>query len=455
MKKLLLCVFLIMFLIVMNLSAVEASAFRDTLSFIKNNQSVDFSIDAEIFKLPQFSEERTEHVNRLLKHFSLKGSVDDKHTEVSLFLDGDALFSYMELYGTGTAKSVIYTDPEHYCSINDYTGFFPDERSSVGHHLDSVYQMIGILDTLDEAAVFVSRMPSFFPEKTNTVKTQTQTFRDYGKTVKKTTITLTGEELNDFYLENFGLFPFSAISLPSDRLYFEGRQSITLYLTEDDIPVMIYYSGRAGFHPDDIRTVRIDWKTVRKESLEKDELQIRTPNINGTKRNNVLLSYVWNNKGEGNETVEYSVETDTVENGLRTRAFSELSLNISEGIISGSYNDKVLSGGITHITERIISASVPSEGRCNGTLEINHKNDKIEKDHFLLRFDLSPGIFSQVSSIQPDFNSAEGDSFSDFFSSLYAGIIRKVLMLPEEDIILIKEGIPDELWQTVFPYRND
>ena len=89
------------------------------------------------------------------------------------------------------------------------------------------------------------------------------------------------------------------------------------------------------------------------------------------------------------------------------------------------------------------------------TLEINHKNDTIEKDHLMLSFVLSPAEPVQETESQAAAFTGSGGDASGNFRALYRRILERILKLPEEDLGFLKDGIPDELWNTIKPIRND
>ena len=143
------------------------------------------------------------------------------------------------------------------------------------------------------------------------------------------------------------------------------------------------------------------------------------------------------------------METDQAENSIRTRTFSDASFTFNEGAFFGKFSEKKISGSTNLTTEYSFNAAVPSGNHTDGTLEINHKYDKIEKDRFSIHFDLSPGIHAQVSSVQPETTALTADSYSGFLHRIYKRIAQELLKLPYEDIAFFQQGIPDESWNKV------
>ena len=462
MKKRLFAFLLCIVLYACSVCEAQASSFRNTVSYFRSSASFDFTLHAEVKKLPQFSDERTEQLNRLLKHITVRGTVDNQQSQASYLLDDNLLFSYIQLNGTDGKAAMIAPDQFHYYIVPAQSEEEQqDSQPKASRGLDELQRNISIFETLDALNSFICRLPLVFPDRTSSAKIQAQTFRDYGKAVRKTTVTLNGDELTEFVHDNADMFPYIVDYPDFKSIYFEGRQTFSLYLSEDDKLIMAVFSGRAGISEDDLRTVRLEWKTVRGESLEKDELQLRTPNSKGTKRNNLLLTYIWKKADDGSETVQWVSETDRADNGQRTRIFDEALLSFTDHAVSGTMSEKNVSGNTILYTEGILNASVPSHNSCDGSLEINHKlennskKDKIEKDRILIRFTLAPGSAAQVSSLQFETIKTGETEYADLLERIFANIIQEMLKLPKEDIVLFKEGIPDEMWKSVFPQGID
>lgn len=439
---------ILLILLVSGLSRADASFFRDAVHFISKGESVGFQIRPEMKKMPQFSEERTGQLNQLLQHISIRGSIEAYQSQISFLLDDHTLFSYYDISGQDGEYSLIVPDGIHYYRVppeNELrTAFFPDK----GSDSDSVFRNLAIFEVLDPLAGFINRLPSLFPEKAHTAKIQAQTYRDYGRAVKKTTIILDGTELTTEIRKNTDLSALlNAQGLSG--LFFEGRQSFSLFLSEDDKFIMLSFSGHAGTEDNDLRNVRLEWKTVRSDSLEKDELQLRTPDAKGTRRNNLLLTYVWKSSEDSAESVQWTAEFDRVRDRIRTRIFDEAQFSVSNGAISGKLNEKAIIGTETTYREGILSSTLPEDGRCKGTLEINHKKDKIETDRILFSFELFPGDSMQVASVTPEILETDSSAFNVVLETLYDAIVREFLKLPDKDLALFRDELPDRLWEEI------
>ena len=436
--------------------SAQASLFSDTLVFLEKGIPVSFRIHAEAKKLPQFDDNRTTQLNHLLSHLEITGTIDENNTEVYFNLDNEELFSILEIKNDGSPNSFLTTSGGIYYHLpetnddSEINGF--GQQAQVNNPLLWNQNIYHALDTYH---FFFNDLPSAFPEHTNSVKIS-EKYRDYGTAVRKVTIVVQGEELNSFFLnqkesyKTFGLFP------DPSGIIFNGRQRFTLYFSADNILIRIIYSGHAGISADDIRNVRLDWKRIRSSLLEKDEIEFRTPNSKATKRDNFLLSHILKRDSDGNETFTWSAETDHVSDGVRTREFSKATLNIHDKMISGTISECTSSRGKEDTAELLLNSSLEKEYSYRGTLEIIHKKDKIEMVKWLFQFDISNLLPSKNASSVSEMISEENIlSEQDIQEQLATTILRRILMLPVEDLSFLKDDIPEPFWKDILQIVNN
>ena len=434
---------------VMNGTA-EDSSFKSIVSFLRTSEPLNYRLHIEYGKLPQFDDTRVQQLNNLLKHFSFQGTVANGEKSVTVMLDEEELFSCFEMDFSGKIVSALSTEPQ-------LLYILPDGENQMAGNLPDISLFsfdAEVFDSLDTCLAFFSGLPSGFPEKASSVKTA-ETIQGFGRTARKTTVIITGEELEAYISEHQSDFSDFSILSELTKIHFDGRQSFSLLFTEEDRLIKISYSGKAGSSTDDMRNVRIDWKTVRNENLEKDDLQIRTPNAQGTRRNNFLLSYEWKTTDEGFQTFTWSAEKDQLAEGKRTRVFSDALMEGNDHRITGVITNKTAASGLTESTEAQISISLLDNNSCNGTLEIIDKKDKIEENRFIIDFDLSDGSAARVSSVQPDIVTVSETEFKGITDRLVSRIVTEMLQLPDEDLLFIKYGIPEGIWKEIVPGINE
>lgn len=423
-------------------SVAAASAFREFADRLRNIDILSYSFGIEIGKLAQFSDERTEQLNRLLKHVGFSGFVSENQSKVDVRIQDDTLFTIYEERLPDKEIQLLSTDPEHLYIIPEENRLSTDRLNGISNDLEAFTTETQLYEFLGTCSELFRNLPSAFPDKTSENRIQVK-YKDYGTAVKKSTISLSGEELKQYLEKSMkGSSPNQYQSL-LEKLVFTNRQSFDLYFTEDERLIQIRYSGKIGITDEDIRNVRLEWKTCRKDSMEKDELVLRTPNSQGTRRNNLILNFLCEEK-DGTEVFHWKAERDVLSEGLRTRTLAEAKLEQNEGRISGSLSNLEIVGNKQVQSEAVISLVGDAEPGYEGTLEINHKKDKIENDRLTLHFSLSPGNFGAVEALQPEIISLSAESYADIQEKTQAEIIRRILELPAADIQFLMEGIPEE-----------
>ena len=447
MRKRLLLSCIICLLLVFRMCTSLASGITDFLDFGANGEPVSFRVHTEILKLPQFDENRTQQLNKLLKHVGFHGIVSEKDAEITLSIDDEGLFSILSFEQNGRKRTILAPDQEHYYIVPDgektEAGMIPVS----GGEAAEIEENLSIYHTLETVVSLLEKLPDVFPDKASRAKC-TDKYRDYGTAASKVVLKLTDEEMNQYlqkYLEDLN-GNFADARLRSLR--FSGRQGFTLLFTEDNRLLKVSYSGKAAWEEDDVRDIRLDWKTARREGYARDELQLRTPNEKRTKRNNLILRFSQKTEEDGSEKLAWTKETDRLENKIRTQASFAADISMREGKMEGTIVHSSLQNNRKDTCQMTLDLSAPDENSWSGTLEIISKKDKIETEHFRSKLALKAGVTAQVSAIQPEPVLITGEEFSRITENLYSDILRKLLTLPAEDLAFIREGIPDALWNS-------
>lgn len=418
-----------------------ASEIDKLLHLTDPDRAVSFTVNSEIVKIPQFDQVRTEQLNALLRHLSLKGGIQYGLSFVSAILDGNTLFTITVSDETGFGL-VLPEDPDHTYSFPvaetdlpvDFP-YHPDDYTFLTRNT-ALYRL------LDHLSVILSHLPDAFPDESTSSKIR-ETYRNYGTAVLKTIVKISGEELNSYLspADIAGLFPNLTDSnyVPA----FSGKQGFTLYFDEENQLIKVSYSGRIVFPENDSRSIRLEWKTVRKDEYRKDELTLRTPNENATKRNNIILDSLWQITENG-ESFHWKAETDQLKDRIRSQGITSIDMKADTEGISCKIDDSMTVIGKKKTKEIEIQSSVPHNGIWNGTLEIIDKKDKILVDSLKTAFQISDDKSAWESFSFPA-NSiplSEEDS-GIILDSVYDSIIRALMLLPNNDLVFLTEGLPE------------
>ena len=436
--------------VLMTVCAAEASAsgIRELIRFAGSGEPVGYEFTATFVKLPQFDENRTEQLNRLLRHFIFSGILDARETTLTVSLDGESMFTLSETEVGGKTTGMLAWDTENSVIIPQEEADGDTFISGEGYR--SISENLYMYAVLEEYALFFGKLPDLYPELSGSSKIL-EKYKDYGTAVKKTNIRFTEDEWTAC-IRKYAPEISEGIKIPDLRkMYFEGRQDVELLLTEEGSVLKIRYGGRAGLSEDDMRTVRLEWKTVRAENVERDELSLRTPDSNAARRNNLLLDHTWRKEEDGKESFSWKAETDTVCEGIRTREIAECTMEEADGNISGRWAETISVKNENTVYECVFTASGEPVAGCSGTLEIISKKDKIETGRMKVDYRLTSMVPAQAGVYLPEPVHASGEECATLRGNLTRRILVKLLSLPQEDLVFFTEGIPDDTLKTILP----
>ena len=270
----------------------ETSGIRETFRFLGNETPVCFEMKTEFGKIAHFDDNRTEQLNRLLRHITFSGVLNKNEVSMTVSLDQKELFSVFQTEKDGKEKMVLFAGNDSFCVI-------PEEEMPVQTKSTPFYDIVmtaveqkEIYCTLDTFMSFFGQIRSFFQEKCGSA-TILEKYKDYGTAVKKINLRLNSEEIKEFFMNHLEGTVYNHYGPDLKKIQFSGRQDFEFLVTEEEKEIKIRYGGTAGYSDEDMRTVRIEWKTVRNDTVEKDELSIRTPSQDANRRNNLLLEHLW------------------------------------------------------------------------------------------------------------------------------------------------------------------
>ena len=427
---------------------ISASGMQDFLLLPGHGEPVAFELNTEIIKIPQFDENRTEQLNRLLKHIRFSGIAGGNESEVTVSSDNEELFSILLFDHSEKKRIVLATDRDHYYSSdllgNPATDILPLSTEEAA----GIEKCRRILQSLDDVSTLFGKLPEAFPEKVTRTK-NTEKYKNYGTASYKVVMKLTDEEMNKYLRQFLKTCGSGCLDPYMEKLIFTGRQGFTLLYTEDNNLLKVSYSGKGYWEENDIRDIRLDWKTARGDGFARDDLQLRTPDQKRTARNNLILGFILKTEEDGSENLTWSEETDILENRSRKQSRFDVMLALKDNRLTGSAQRTEKEDNITASETILIDLNAPQQNSWAGTLEIISKKDKIEKVHIKAVLSVTAGFSVPVSSGQPEMIQVSKAEFSQLTEGLYSEILRKLLKLPAEDLAFIRDGIPDSLWNNI------
>ena len=412
--------------------ATGAAGIADVL-LGQETEPVELTAGINIRAIPQFDEIRREELNRLLAHFSLELCLGKNAYSAGLYLDDGEILSLTGKNGE-TGTETVYSFRPDTSFITPYAKDSAAQgETGTGSYLAAV-ELAGRMHSLLENGYDLFSSMRLNSPGTVTESKAKQKIKGFGTAVRKMTIQISAEEAESGTLSEI----FSGMNINGDdgtELVFSGKQRITLFLDEDDLPVRITYSGKCGTGEESLRSVTLDWKCLRDTESTADEIKLKTPAASGSDRDNLTLTRSLGTK-DGEEYCELSLEYDKMSAGTRTRAEAKASLRGTE-TISGEISVTVKDTEGTRKTDIIPDLTVSDAEEYAGTLEIMNYSGKILKEDLVLSVSMKKGEEPVFPAAAKRVN--DGAPVNE----LAAAFLRETLKLPDEDLAFLIRDLPE------------
>ena len=404
--------------------------------------AVAMEMQAEVLRMPEMGETRTEWINRLLKHITFRMAADAEIRQETIEVDGQPAVSCAGRTETaGIAWQFSFDSQAAYRTKagEDLLSLL----SGVSADTDSLeyYSRMAVL--LDGFYRFFEGLPAAFPEASSLSKTNTR-YKPYGTAVKKWSISLPEDVLQSeqmiAYLDSEGL---EAVKEFLSGAVLSGRQRFTLLMDENDRLMKVNYTAKAGLSEEDLRNVNLDWRCLRREEGYKDILALTTPGT-GSRRHNVTITQEMVIDPENGESYTGSIETDRVENRVRTRVLLTFDLKAKDGTVTGEMLEKTTVGSTVTSTGVTVELAQNTQDEYRGSIEIICKLDKIEKEHYLLR--LTAGKAEPLQWNELPVRKMRDKDRSLLAEKAAVAFLKALGSVPEEDLQYILADLPEGLW---------
>ena len=240
----------------------------------------------EVKKLAQFDENRTEQLNKLIRHLSLDLSLDGNLSSTGILINKEEAISYLQRDGESGAERIYSFEPETVYAEEKKDTEEPDEDDFTVF-LEQI--LIGSGREMDEYYALFARAPEAFEDRARKEGTELR-FSGFGRAIQRVTISFPA----NYVKENF---PKALADLAEDEslrekingMTFEGNQKIGLLYDEAGKIVRINYDGKVGRTPETLRKITLVWKVLREEDHQKDSIALKTPAMTGADKDNMTL----------------------------------------------------------------------------------------------------------------------------------------------------------------------
>lgn len=406
----------------------------------------------EALNVPELGATRLAWLNSLLKHLSFRLAAGEGIQEETILVDGSPAISSVSRTDSagGTVRQfsfdggTAWSMPEGEDLLSVLSRVSPDLTGT------EYYSEMAVL--MDGFYRFFEGLPAQFPEHSSLSKTNTS-YKPYGIAVKKWSLAFPDDILQSekmrAYLNGEGL---EAVREYLAGAVLSGRQRLTLLADENDRLMKVNYTAKAGLSEDDLRSINLDWRCLRREEGFRDVLTLTTPGT-GSRRDNLTITQEKTTDSEHGEKYTGSIETDRVADRVRTRILLTFELNASEDGAAGNIQEKTTVGNVKTSSEIAVSIGQNTQDEYRGSLEIINKLDKIEKEHFRI-------LFTAAKSDVPQWNEADvrqitNEDMNRIAEKAANAFLKALAAVPPEDLQYFLADLPEEAWARITPETDE
>ena len=398
----------------------------------------------EYKQVARFGDERRESLNRLLRHIGITVTMDGRISETTLTIDGDPVFSYCENEDDDSRQTVYSFQPD---TLYEYkkqdTGEY---ESSFPAFLDGHFFMLNRL--LDELYPVFEKSAEAFAEY-GKPSSASLNFSGYGKGVRKLTIPLPDQYIKEHFPGMIaGLAETDECRRFLESLIFSGPQKIILLYDQNDRLLRINYDGTVGLTEESMRRVSIVWRCLRSDSQKKDNLTLKTPSVKGYDKYNITYERQADLSEQAFGSVSWDLQIDLKADQLKKKISFTADLAGSDNIINGKILFTEKQDGSEEKLS-IIPELQKNGSEYSGTIEITNNSGKIITSSLQIAVHVFPG--KELTAPGPGtLNVAETISGNDpVHDQINSMLIRRLLVLPAEDLVFLSMDIPDDDWNSL------
>lgn len=165
------------------------------------------------------------------------------------------------------------------------------------------------------------------------------------------------------------------------ELTFSGKQSLRAYFSAEDVILRIEYNGTCG-PKNNLRTVKLVWKLLHDETVDKDYIELTSPAKKGKDKNNLTFERTISTNKKGAQTIVGSFKYTKTKNDITEIWNGEYNLSnaytAEADVLGGDFMIQTRLGGDENYKTTIIAPSLTIKGRedapeVDGTITITEK----------------------------------------------------------------------------------
>ena len=449
-QKLFIRVFLPAITAVLIMSCAYADESGFNVLFSGNiTEPVAVSIQSPQFlQLSQFGKERTESLNRVLKHLSLSINTDGSLSESTFYTDSSPIFTIKECRKEKHLRSVysfcpdvLYQRSETEETDDSFRKFLEGQFFLLNRMLDQYYPVF-------------SKAGETFQNFTKTGISGIN-YKEYGKAIGKKIIQFPSDYVKEFFPPIIAdLCETEESRQFTEQLHFKGAQRITLLYDQNDKLMYVSFSGMVGLNEESMRKVTFTWKCLRSENRKKDNFVMKTPSVKGYDKYNLTYERDINTTDSDHQNVLWDFQLDLKEGDNKKKIQYNAEIGLSDGKLGGTVQFTEKQNGREYSISVIPELQKEKNREFNGAIEITSKKGKIVVSSMNSLLRISPA--AALSAPEPDqytltdLDGEEGRHNADQLQTLINQIlIKNLVALPEEDTLFFRQDIPEETWESI------
>ena len=427
-------------LILGSLTAARAEALGKILPGLFAEESAfEATISGTVEKYPPYAEKRLEQLNRLLSHLSLHLEKSGETAAVEMLVDDQSAVRTVLQSGENLSNAANLAETAQNGPFTDGAKAEPGIDRSLIWMLDHGEAF------LDEAFALLTGLPEAFPESFKEGK-ENITYREYGPVKKKKIGSIAPEEGTGGMNAYLAGAKEPLASMLTKEPVLQGQQRVNLFEGEDGRILRLTYDGTIGRDADSLRKVSLNWRRLRTETKELDNLILKTPAVKGGERNNLTLERRYEEAEDGTKTLSCTLSFDDVADRVRTSTEISVQLQNQAGKITGELVRKEKTGNQLIRWYIRPELTIENETDYAGRLEIVRYSGKIEQEHATVMLRLSPGKTNGF--LVEDASSAQRTAITEEqkegqAEQLAAGLLQALLALPPEDLLFLTDGLTE------------
>ena len=447
-------------------SALAETAFLpDIEGWALDDIPLELTLSADVTAYGPFDEERLPQLTNLIKHLALRVSwqplIDETQSFVSLLADGEEALSFgLQKSALGGMLQFSFLPDVTYSGVDPLAALLgaPSEPFSIlglnGTEAAWVTEGYALLTGLETA------LAPYLSEEAN-VKTN---ISDMGTARLKRDYTVSKDDAPALTALLLSVCPEGRLRETISGLVFSGKQTLRVYLDANHVPLRMEWNGHCGLDEEHQRNVKLTWRLRRDDTAYRDEITLTAPALKGTDNHKLTwtcsvlpnkagqmvltcsLDYARTaNKEKTTLTGSCKLTAIPEENGTRVTGEASLSRQLpdQESATGYSFTPSLLFAG---------DANLPT---IDGTLIVAGLKDKKVLSQATLNVSLRRTGYAgwQMRQETVDLNLLDTATIETIrqqvTGALSTALIRRLLLLPLEDLDYLLKDLPEESVQAI------